>query len=290
MRAIACIHCAADQFENYTTKPLGLQNALEFMFERILDAQTSPGLRQTLAELMLDACSGRICSMQRVGSIGGRNDLLTSGARYLNGPLGASYGGDSGSAVVNNVNPVSHPPASSVNDGARLGLRLISRAGNPKEAGVSEELVVRVARFARNLWRTINGEPIDIVASIPSLVKGNVGICATDGQLRCTLLALWQWVWPRGCFPVLQVQVRKSTVWTRDYKELGVDKVMRMSEEEKIAASEDKHLYQSLHRLVSIELDRQLWRGEMATKAYDIFKSTKSIRAGNWTAFAADQA
>ena len=61
--------------------------------------------------------------MQRVGSIGGRNDLLTSGARYLNGPLGASYGGDSGSAVVNNVNPVSHPAASFVNDGARLGLR-----------------------------------------------------------------------------------------------------------------------------------------------------------------------
>jgi hypothetical protein len=87
---------------------------------------------------------------------------------------------------------------------------------------------------------------------------------------------LWQWLWPRGCFPVLQVQVRKPTEWTRDYKELGVDKVMRMSEEEKIAASEEEASLSELHRLVSIELDRQLWRGEMAMKAYDIFKATKS--------------
>ena len=107
-QAIACICCAADRFENETMKPAGLLTALEFMFQRIVDPLTSPGLRQTLAQLMLDACSGKICSMQRVGAIGGRNDLVTSMARFLHGPLGASYGGDTGSAIITNVNPNSY--------------------------------------------------------------------------------------------------------------------------------------------------------------------------------------
>jgi hypothetical protein len=107
-QAIACICCAADRFENETKKPAGLLTALEFMFQRIVDPLTSPGLRQTLAQLMLDACSGKICSMQRVGAIGGRNDLVTSMARFLHGPLGASYGGDTGSAIITNVNPNSY--------------------------------------------------------------------------------------------------------------------------------------------------------------------------------------
>jgi hypothetical protein len=246
------------------------------MFERIVDPTTSPGLRQTLAQLMLDACSGKICSMQRVGAIGGRNDLVTSAARFLNGPLGASYGGDTGSAVVTNVNPVSYPAATAVNDGARRGLKLISRAGHPNFPGVDEELVVRIARFATNLWRTINGEPIEVRQSIPGVFKGYVGVCATDGQLRCSLLALWQWVWPRGCFAVMQVQVRKSTEWTRNYKELGVDKVMKTSEEEKVASSEEEASLAEVTRLVSMELDRQIWRGEMASKAYEFYKMSKS--------------
>ncbi|KAG7355849.1 hypothetical protein IV203_000535 [Nitzschia inconspicua] len=274
-QAIACIYCAADRFENSARRPLGLLNALEFMLDRILDPHTSPGLRQTLGELMIDACSGKICSLQRVASIGGRNDLVTSTARFLNGPLGASHGGDSGSAIICAVNPISHPAASAVNDGARRGLRLIMKAGKPKEVGINEELVVRVARFATNLWRMINGEPRQIHDSIPGSFKGDVGVCATDGHLRCTLLALWQWLWPRGCYPVLQVQARKPTEWSSDYRKLGVDKVMRMSEEEMVALSDEESSMIELHRLVSTELDRQIWRGEMAMKAYDIFKATK---------------
>ena len=222
-QAIACICCAADRFESGNKKPVGLLTALEFMFERIVDTQTSPGLRQTLAQLMLDACSGKICSMQRVGAIGGRNDLVTSAARFLHGPLGASYGGDTGAAVMTNVNAVSYSAASAVNDGARRGLRLICKAGHPREVGITEELVVRIARFATNLWRTINGEPLEISESSSPFYKGNVGVCANDGHLRCTLLALWQWLWPRGCFAVLQVQVRKANEWTGNYKDLGVD-------------------------------------------------------------------
>mmetsp|Transcript_44511 Transcript_44511/g.50305 ORF Transcript_44511/g.50305 Transcript_44511/m.50305 type:complete len:1980 (-) Transcript_44511:115-6054(-) len=272
-QAIACVCCAADRFEN-ERKPVGLLTALEFMFQQIVDSHTSPGLRQTLSQLMLDACSGKICSMQRIGAIGGRNDLVTSMARFLHGPLGASYGGDTGSAVVTNVNSISYSAASAVNDGARRGLRLICRAGHPREKGIDDELVVRIARFATNLWRTINGEPIEITDLISGFHKGNVGICANDSQLRCTLLALWQWVWPRGCFAVLQVQVRKTNEWARNYKELGVDKVMKTSEEEKLAANEEEASLAALHDLTRKELDRQMWRGEMATKAYEIYKSS----------------
>jgi hypothetical protein len=175
--------------------------------------------------------------------------------------------------------------ASSVNDGARRGLRLICRAGHPREKGIDDELVVRIARFATNLWRTINGEPIEITDSICGFHKGNVGICANDSQLRCTLLALWQWVWPRGCFAVLQVQVRKTNEWARDYKELGVDKVMKTSEEEKLAANEEEASLAALDELTRKELDRQMWRGEMATKAYDIYKSSsKSSNAADISA------
>ena len=273
-QAVACVCCAADRFESDTKKPVGLLTALEFMFERIVHPQTSPGLRQTLAQLMLDACSGKICSMQRVGAIGGRNDLVTSAARFLHGPLGASYGGDTGAAVITNVNALSYSAASAVNDGARRGLRLICRAGHPREVGIPEELIVRIARFATNLWRTINGESIEMSESSSPFYKGNIGVCANDGHLRCTLLALWQWVWHKGCFAVLQVQVRKANEWKGNYKDLGVDKVMKTSEEEKLAANEEEVSLAALDELTRKELDRQMWRGEMAMKAYEISKST----------------
>jgi hypothetical protein len=244
------------------------------MFDRIIDSRATPGLRQTLAQLMLDACSGKICSMQRVGAIGGRNDLVTSAARFLHGPLGASYGGDTGAAVITNVNALSYSAASAVNDGARRGLRLICRAGHPREIGIPEELIVRIARFATNLWRTINGEPLEISDSSSVFHKGNIGVCANDGNLRCTLLALWQWLWPKAPYAVLQVQVRKATEWSGNYKSLGVDKVMKASEEEKLAANEEEESLAALDELTRKELDRQMWRGGMAMKAYDIYKSS----------------
>jgi len=280
-QAVACICCAADRFENETKKPVGLLTALEFMFKRIVDPQTTPGLRQTLAQLMLDACSGKICSMQRVGAIGGRNELVTSASRFLHGPLGASYGGDTGAAVVTNVNALSYSAASAVNDGARRGLRLLSRAGHPREIGIAEELIVRIARFATDLWRTINGEPLVLADSNFASHKISSGVCAFDGHLRCTLLALWQWIWPRGCFAVLQVQVRKANEWTGNYEDLGVDKVMKTSEEEKLAANEEEASLAALDELTRKELDRQMWRGEMAIKAYEIYKSKSSSKASN---------
>mmetsp|Transcript_24417 Transcript_24417/g.67496 ORF Transcript_24417/g.67496 Transcript_24417/m.67496 type:complete len:1959 (-) Transcript_24417:791-6667(-) len=276
-QAVACVCCAADRFETEKKDPVGLLTALEFMFERIIDPHTSPGLRQTLAQLMLDACSGKICSMQRVAAIGGRNDLVTSAARFLHGPLGASYGGDTGAAAVTNVNDISYSAASAVNDGARRGLAVLRRAGHPRKIVVGEELIVRIARFATSLWRTINGEPIEITDTTPGLHKGNVGVCATDGQLRCTLLALWQWVWKSGCFAVMQVQIRKPNEWSGNYKDLGVDKVMKTSEEEKEAADEEKTSLAALDELTNKELDRQEWRGQMAVKAYETFKLTNKL-------------
>ncbi|KAL3922230.1 MAG: hypothetical protein SGILL_002318 [Bacillariaceae sp.] len=275
-QAVSCIFCAADRFETASKKPVGLLTALEFLFQRIVDPSTTPGLRHTLVQLMLDACCGKICSGQRVAVVGGRNDLTTSAARMTNGPLGASYGGETGSAVVNTVDPVLYPAATAVNDGARRGLRLIMRAGHPKEIGIGEDLIVRIARFATNMWRTINGEPLSLENPSPGLFKGNVGVCSTDAQLRCSLLALWQWLWSKGCPALLQVQVRKSNEWTKGYKELGVEKVMKPSEEEKICATEEEKSLSDLHQLVSMELDRQMWRSEMSMQAYGIFKATKS--------------
>jgi hypothetical protein len=276
-QAYACISCASDR--SGTKEPDGLLSALEFMLDRIIDPETTPGLRQTLALLMIDACSGRICSMQRVGAIGGRNDLVTCSARYLNGPLGASYGGDTGSAVVSNVSSAYYPAATAVNDGARRGLKLIKRIGSAKgkEAGSSEHLLVRVAKFSSNLWRTINGEPLELSHSIPGFYNGSTGICATDCQLRCSLLALWQWLWPGGCFAILQVQIRGSTEWNQNnYKLLQVDKVIKTSPNERAAASVEEASLQGIRDFVSKELARQIWRGEMAMAAFEIFENTKS--------------
>jgi hypothetical protein len=278
-QAVSCIYCAADRLETGTRKPVGLLTALEFLFQRIVDPSTSPGLRHTLVQLMLDACSGKISTGQRVAVVGGRNDLVNSTARMMNGPLGASYGGDTGSAIVNTVDPVLNPAATAVNDGARRGLRLIMRAGHPKEMGIGEELIVRIARFATNMWRTINGEPLELENSVSGVFKGNIGPCSTDAQLRCSLLALWQWLWSKGCPALLQVQVRNSKEWSKDYRELGVDEVMKTSEEEKLCASEEEMSLSELHRLVSKELDRQIWRSEMAMQAYSIFKTTKSANS-----------
>ncbi len=44
---------------------------------------TSPGLRLTLALLMMDACTGKICSLQRVGSFSGHTKLCESGFTNL---------------------------------------------------------------------------------------------------------------------------------------------------------------------------------------------------------------
>lgn len=274
-QAIACICCATDRFESESVKPVGLLTSLEFILERIVDNTTTPGLRQTLAQLMIDACTGKICSMQRVGAIGGRNELITSAARFLNGSLGASHGGDNGSAAVTSVSETAYPAASAVNDGARRGLRLLSRAGHPRETGIGEKLVVRIARFATNLWRAINGEAVELSDNIPGHFNGTIGVCANDGHLRCTMLALWQWLWPRGCFAVMQVQTWKSHEGTKHYREIGAHHVMKTLEEEVDAANAEEASLAELNRLVEVEIDRQLWRGEMAMKAYEYYKTGK---------------
>ncbi|KAL3922866.1 MAG: hypothetical protein SGILL_001976 [Bacillariaceae sp.] len=274
-QAILCMCCAAGRFDNWT-KSVGLLTGLEYVFQRIVDPETSPGLRHTLSQLMMDACSGKVCSMQRVAVVGGRNDLVSSAARLTNGPLGASYGGDFGSAALTYVDQKLFPAACAVNDGARRGVRFLTKAGHQNQTGFSEALIVRVARFATNVWRTINGEPLELKDSTPGLFNGGVGICATDGQLRCSLLALWQVLWPRGCFAVLKVQVRKVTEGTKDFDELGVDKVMKATIEENLAATEEEKSLSELHRLVMMELDRQMWRGDMAQQAYSILKSKPS--------------
>lgn len=255
---------------------------------------------------MIDASTGKVSSMQRVSVIGGRNDLVTSASRYLTGPLGASHGGDNGSAVLTTVSPALSPAANAVNDGARRGLRLLSRAGHPKE-NVSQEIVTRIALFATRLWRTINGEPADALECRPK--TSPTGVCAYNPRLRCSLLALWQWIWPKGCYAVLAVQS-----WPLEARENAtVRLVMQSTEEEKAEGAKEEAAYEDINQIVAMELDRQAWRGEMARKAYDMFQASKgsiqdavkaeqgigvplppierdvSFRQGGWIASAAQQ-
>lgn len=204
--------------------------------------------------------------MQRVGVIGARSDLVGCGARFYCGPLGASQGGDNGSAMVTSVSGATSPAANAVNDGARRGLRLLSRSGHPRDES-KDEVVVRVARFATNLWRTINGHTISTDNSTPP--RAQAGPCAFDGILRCTLLSLFQWLWPKGCFAVMRVQSWKSHEGTERYKALGADRVMKQTNEEKEAASAEENSFGPIMKVVQLEIDRQLWRGEMSAKTYE---------------------
>lgn len=148
-----------------------------------------------------------------------------------------------------------------------------SRAGHPRET-IGEELVVRVGQFATKLWRTINGEPAN-----PVKVKAGelpTGVCAYDGILRTSLLSLWQWIWPKGCFAVLQVQSWKSHEGTQRYRDIGAHLVMKATDDEKAAAAAEENSLTDVNRLVNMELDRQAWRGEMAKKAYELSKFNKS--------------
>jgi len=277
-QAVACIFCASDRFEQTDVPPTGLLAALEFLLDRINDPSTSVSLKSTLSVLMMDACTGKICSMQRVAAIGGRNELVTSAARFHNGPLGASHGGDSGSACLLSVSPGTYPAANSVNDGARRGLRLLSRAGHPKET-YTQEIVVRIARFATNLWRTINGEFVlpqrkEVPTSLRQTSSLVNGVCAYDGHLRCSLLSLWQWIWSSRCLAILMVQAWKSHEGTKRYAALGAHHVMKCTDEEKQAATAEEVSLDGINRLVNVELERQKWRGEMAIKAFEFNKNS----------------
>ena len=171
----------------------------------MVDPTTSLDLRQTLAALMLDACTGKIGATQRAAILAGRNDFVRCGSRFFNGPLGASYGSDNGSAIHVSVSKSNMPVADAINDGARRGCRLLMKAGGQKSGqqnATSDKTIVRVAKFASKLWRTINGELGGKDAHNEGLYIFPVtsavdGVCAQDGYLRCSLLALWQRLWPK---------------------------------------------------------------------------------------------
>lgn len=268
-QAVACICCASDRNED--KEPLGLLLSLEFLLNRILEPTTSPGLRLTLALLMMDACTGKICSFQRVGSFCGQGSLSACGSRFTNGPLGASAGGDNGSALLMTVSDSTYPAANAVNDGARRGLRLLK--DNCKDGTYSNKIVVRVATFATRLWRTINGE--NIVAT-QQLQSGSGGVCAHDGNLRCALVALWQWIWPKHCFQLMRSQGWHALEGTPQYYEMGLVSVMKTTPDEKEATAVEDQILAPLAKVVDSEIDKQIWRGEMASKSYDYSKRDRN--------------
>jgi hypothetical protein len=56
---------------------------------------------------------------------------------------------------------------------------------------------------------------------------------------------------------------------------MGAQHVMKISEKEKAAASAEENSLSDINSLVELERDRQVWRGEMARKAYDMYKASK---------------
>lgn len=269
-QAITCICCAADRLNDQYVDSLGLLTALEFLLDRIQEPTTSSGLRQSLVALMFDACTGKVCSMQRAAIIGGRNDFCTSASSFTQGPLGASHGGDNGSAFLLSVAEETYPAANAVNDGARQGLRTMARAG--RDQASSDVTVVRVAKFATTLWRTINGE----TSPQSTHESSRPGVCSQDGQLRCGLLSLWQWLWPKTCVAVLRVQSWDGIAGTKRYLELGADTVMNITEEEKEAMKEEEEACKALKAIADIEIDRQRWRGDMSKRSYEFHKGEKA--------------
>ena len=117
------------------------------------------------------------------------------------------------------------------------------------------------------LWRTINGESSSSTYH-PSKKVGIPGVCAYDGHLRASLLALLQWIWPKGCIAVLRVQSWKSHEGTQRYRDLGAHRVMKISDEERQAAGLEDASCEPLRQIVSNEILRQEWRGTMASAAY----------------------
>lgn len=176
--------------------------------------------------------------------------------------MSGTYGGDNGSAMLTTVSSASHPVASAVNDGARRGLRMLKVVGRNDD--ITDKIVVRVAIFATKLWRTLNGD-----TCVGSTESGVDGVCAGDAHLRCALLSLWQWIWPKSCFALLRVQGWKSAENSPRYKEIGAHHVMKISEEERQSAIAEETALGPFNDLVRSEIDRQLWRGEMAMKAYE---------------------
>jgi len=295
-QAVACICCAADRNDTPNTEPMGLLLSLEFMLDRILESTTSPGLRLTLALLMMDACTGKICSLQRVGSFAGQGRLCGQGARFTNGPLGSSCGGDNGSSILLTVADSTLPAANAVNDGARRGLRALK---DTCKEGINQTQA-RVARFASRLWRTMNGEAVTSGAS-PSNAGG---ICAHDSQLRCQLVALWQWIWPRHCYQVMRSQSWHAVEGTPQYYAMGMDQVIKTTVEERDAAALDDQALTELGKAVEDEIDKQKWRGEMASEAYSnckkedmtvvgqplpLVKKDEAWRLGGWVASTSQQ-
>ena len=245
---------------------------------------------------MLDACTGKVCLIQRAAILVNHNDLIVAGAKLSNGPLGASYGNDVGNTFLTSISERSLPAANAVNNGARRGMQLLRTAGKPQNKTnlkklPNERIIVQIAKFATSLWRTINGElggrqfeKDRAFAAVTSVVDG---VCAYDSHLRCSLLSLWQCIWPNSksnnglCAAVQIVQSWREHSGTQKYKDLGADQVMDVEEIEKIAAERGYKECESLRKIVKSEIDRQLWRGEMARKRKETTSGTKDPNAAS---------
>ena len=264
------------------------------------DPSTPSGLRTTLAMLMMDASTGKVCSLQRAASFRSMGSLSRCGSRFANGPLGASAGSDNGSALLMTVSDSTYPAANAVNDGARRGLRLL-KDSSKESSPYSNATIIRVAIFATKLWRTMNGEAVCENGGGPS-----VGVCAYDCHLRCSLVALWQWIWPKHCMQLMRSQSWHAMRGTPQYSAMGLTRVLETTAKEKELGAREDEALAPLVSVVDAEVDRQLFRGEMAGQAYNyahkpganladvgeplpVLKKDVAWKMGGWVASTAHQ-
>jgi hypothetical protein len=196
---------------------------------------------------MMDACTGKVCSTQRVATLGGRNDVPIDVSRFSCGPLGSTFGGDIGASILLTVSDELSPAANAVNDGARVGLRFLTRCG--LDSSSSDETVIRVAKFATKLWRVMNGEDAGAVD------MGFEGICSYDPVLRTTLLSLWQWIFPKGCIAIIRVQswrsIKGESSELQKHFAVSTNDVMSVSEEDKKRSTEEDSALSDIQNVVT---------------------------------------
>ena len=79
-----------------------------------------------------------------------------------------------------------------------------------------------------------------------------------------------------AALPLYKSNTWKSHENTQHYKDIGADRVMKISKEEREASNAEEACLGEINRLVTLEVDRQQWRGEMAMKSYEFYKISKA--------------
>ena len=87
----------------------------------------------------------------------------------------------------------------------------------------------------------------------------------------------------------MRVQTWEKLMGKQQYEQLGANLVMHSTEAEMKAANEEEKSLAVINQIVEKEIDRQKWRGEMASKAYEYYQYDKARKVLPDTALTIDQ-